>query len=32
MDLTSRDVNPADDAKLHLGLTGTNAKESFMEL
>jgi hypothetical protein len=30
--LTSRHVYPADDVKLHLGLTGANAKKSFMEL
>jgi hypothetical protein len=30
--LTSRDVFPADDVKLHLGLTGANAQKVFMEL
>ena len=30
--LTSRDVFPADEVKLHLGLTGTNAQKCFMEL
>jgi hypothetical protein len=30
--LTSRDVYPSDDVRLHLGLTGANAKKSFMEL
>ena len=32
MVLTKRDVYPTDDVKLHLGLTGANAKKSFMEL
>ncbi len=30
--LTSRDVFPATDVKLHLGLTGVNAEKVFMEL
>ena len=30
--LTSRDVFPANDVKLHLGLTGANAEKVFMEL
>ncbi len=30
--LTSRDVFPADDVKLHLGLTSANAQKCFMEL
>jgi hypothetical protein len=30
--LTPRDVYPADDVKLHLGLTGDNARKCFMEL
>ena len=29
---TPRDVYPADDVKLHLGLTGDNARKCFMEL
>ena len=29
---TPRDVFPADDVKLHLGLTGDNARKCFMEL
>ena len=29
---TPRDVYPADDVKLHLGLTGNNARKSFMDL
>ncbi len=30
--LTQRDVQPCDDVKLHLGLTGPNAGRSLMEL
>jgi hypothetical protein len=30
--LTSRDVFPTEDVKLHLGLTGANAHKCFMEL
>ena len=30
--LTSRDVFPSTDVKLHLGLTGVNAEKVFMEL
>ena len=30
--LTSRDVFPVEDVKLHLGLTGANARKCFMEL
>ena len=30
--LTPRDVYPADDVKLHLGLTGNNAQKCFMDL
>ncbi len=30
--LTSRDVFPATDVKLHRGLTGANAEKVFMEL
>ena len=30
--LTSSEVFPADDVKLHLGLTSTNAKKCFREL
>ena len=30
--LTPRDVFPAEDVKLHLGLTGDNARKCFMEL
>ncbi len=30
--LTQRDVYPADDVKLHLGLTGNNARKYFMQL
>ena len=29
---TPRDVYPADEVKLHLGLTGDNARKCFMEL
>ena len=29
---TPRDVYPSDDVKLHLGLTGDNARKCFMEL
>ena len=29
---TPRDVYPAEDVKLHLGLTGDNARKCFMEL
>ena len=29
---TPRDVYPADDVKLHLGLTGDNTRKSFMDL
>jgi antitoxin component of RelBE/YafQ-DinJ toxin-antitoxin module len=30
--LTPREVYPVDDVKLHLGLTGDNARKCFMEL
>ncbi len=30
--LTQRDAYPADNVKLHLGLTGDNARKCFMEL
>ncbi len=29
---TARDVYPADDVKMHLGLTGDHSKMSFMNL
>ncbi len=30
--LTLRDVHPSDEVKLHLGLTGENARKSFMDM
>ena len=30
--LTPHDVHPSNDLKLHLGLTGDNAKKSFMDM
>jgi hypothetical protein len=30
--LTPRDVHPSDEVKLHLGLTGENARKSVMDM